>query len=90
MADTDELPLEKRAAIASIEQTKSGIKVSTYDRVRALELLGKHLGMFDGKGGQEKNLDNNLLDAIKSSTKEAADGIPEIQPQAAHDPELVE
>lgn len=50
LEDTDDLPAEKRSAIASIEQTKFGIKVSSYDRVRALELLGKHLGMFDGKG----------------------------------------
>lgn len=46
LVDTDTLPPEKRAAIAGIEETKFGIKVSSYDKVRALELLGKHVGLF--------------------------------------------
>lgn len=43
---TDDLPEEKKKAIAGIKQTKDGIVVSTCDKVKALELLGKHLGMF--------------------------------------------
>lgn len=46
---TEELPEEKRAAISAIKETKFGINVETYDRVRALELLGRHLGMFKDK-----------------------------------------
>jgi phage terminase small subunit len=46
---TEELPNEKRMAIAAIKETKFGINVETYDRVRALELLGRHLGMFKDK-----------------------------------------
>lgn len=46
---TEELPEEKRAAISAIKETKFGINVETYDRVRALELLGRHLGMFRDK-----------------------------------------
>ena len=49
LTDTDALTDDQRAAISSIEETKFGIKVSTYDKVRALELLGKHLGMFTDK-----------------------------------------
>lgn len=44
--DTERVAPEKRAAIASIKEGKHGIEVSSYDKVRALELLGKHLGMF--------------------------------------------
>ena len=43
---TDELPEEKRKAIAGIKMGKNGIEVATCDKVRALELLGKHLGMW--------------------------------------------
>lgn len=43
---TDKLPEAKQKAISSIKEGKYGIEVGTYDRVRALELLGKHLGMF--------------------------------------------
>ena len=53
LTETGNLTDDQRAAIASIEETKFGIKVSTYDKVRALELLGRHLGMFDGHGGEE-------------------------------------
>lgn len=49
LIDTDELTEDQRAAISSIEETKFGIKVNTYDKVRALELIGKHLGMFTDK-----------------------------------------
>lgn len=43
---TGDLPAEKRAAIAAIEETREGVKVKTYDKLKALELLGKDLGMF--------------------------------------------
>lgn len=46
---TDKLPEEKKKAIAGIKETRHGIEVSTCDKVRALELLGKHLGMFKEK-----------------------------------------
>lgn len=46
---TDKLPEEKKKAIAGIKETKYGIDVSTYDKVKALELLGRHLGMFKDK-----------------------------------------
>lgn len=49
MALTDELPEEKRKAIAGIKMGKNGIEVSTCDKVKALELLGRHLGMFSDK-----------------------------------------
>ncbi|HHV13219.1 MAG TPA: terminase small subunit [Clostridiales bacterium] len=46
---TDKLPEEKRKAIAGIKLGKNGIEVATCDKVRALELLGRHLGMFKDK-----------------------------------------
>lgn len=49
LADTDSLPEDKKAAISSMKETKYGISVESYDKVRALELLGKHLGMFNDK-----------------------------------------
>lgn len=46
---TDKIPEEKKKAIAGIKMGKNGIEVSTCDKVRALELLGRHLGMFKDK-----------------------------------------
>lgn len=53
LTDTDALSEDQRAALAGVEETKYGIKVATYDKVKALELLGKHLGVFDGHPGDE-------------------------------------
>lgn len=49
LTDTDELTEDQRAALAGVEETKFGIRVNTYDKLKALELLGRHLGMFTDK-----------------------------------------
>lgn len=66
--DPAALPEEKRAAILNVREGKSSPEIVTYDKLKALELLGKHLGLFDGscrEGGQERS---NLLDAIRQAT----------------------
>lgn len=72
---TKELPEEKRAAISSIKETKFGISMETYDRVKALELLGRHLGMFKDKvevSGleNEKSKLDDLIQQICGDDKE--------------------
>lgn len=67
----EELKSECTAAIASVEKTSGGWKIKFYDKLKALELLGDHLGMFSGAGKQPE--ENNLLEAILSSTQEAMD-----------------
>ena len=47
--DTDTLPKDKKAAISAIKKTKYGIAVETYDKIKALELIGRHLAMFTDK-----------------------------------------
>ena len=49
LANTDELPEEKRKMISGIKEGREGVEVKMYDRLKALELLGKHLGMFSEK-----------------------------------------
>lgn len=44
---TDKLSPEVKKIISGIKEGKFGIEVATADKVRALELLGKHLGIFD-------------------------------------------
>lgn len=44
---TEKLPEDVKKSITQIKRGKFGIEVATADKVRALELLGKHLGIFD-------------------------------------------
>ncbi len=46
VTETDKLDKDKLPAIAWIKATKEGIEVKTNDKIKALELMGKYLGMF--------------------------------------------
>ena len=56
---TDKLSSEVKKTISGIKEGKFGIEVATADKVKALELLGKHLGIFD------KQEDKSADDAIR-------------------------
>lgn len=47
--DTAELDEQQVRTLAGIEEGKFGIKVKLNDKEKALELLGRHLGMFKDK-----------------------------------------
>lgn len=89
---TSELPDEKRKAIASIKEGQYGTEVKVHDKVKALELLAKHLGMFDSKNGGSEAPENNIFEVIDQSTREEidTDGIPEIEHPAKPGHDLVE
>lgn len=71
LTPTEDLPSEKRAAVASVKKgAKGAVEVKTYDKVKALELLGKHLGMWD-KASQppDDSEDDNLYNAIAEAVE---------------------
>ena len=49
LKETAIIPKEKRIAIVAIKEGQSGIEVKLADKLRALEMIGKHLGMFTDK-----------------------------------------
>lgn len=66
---TDELSVDARRAIAGIKQGKHGIEVTLYDKLRALEMLCKHLGLMDKPENTEIT---DRLDGIIEGLKNAA------------------
>ena len=65
---TEEIPQDKRKAVASIKETANGTEIKTYDKVRALGLLGKHLGIFDSNNNTITEQENNIFEVINQST----------------------
>lgn len=66
-ADIDE---EKLSAIAGIKENQFGIEVKIHDKVKSLELIGEHLGMWNGNNGNSDALER--LDMILSEVRENA------------------
>lgn len=83
---TSELSEEKRKALAGIKYSANGlgVEIKLHDKLRALELLGKHLGMFGGQTGTDDLERCNIFEAIDQSTTAELDisTIPEIEPPA--------
>lgn len=70
MVLTDELTEEQKKAISGIKRGKNGIEVSTCDKVKALELIGRHLGMWKDKVevsgiDEEKSKLDNILNQMR-------------------------
>ena len=82
LKELKEMPIEIRRAIKSIQHqpivSGEGLftgyyktKVDFYDKVRALELLGRHLGMFAEKEPVNTESVNPLIAALSQSMKDA-------------------
>ena len=61
---TEELTEEQKRALAVIKKGRDGLEVKSCDRVKALELLGKHLGIFTDK------IEANVNDTTRSELQE--------------------
>lgn len=61
---TEELTEEQKRAIAVIKKGRDGLEVKSCDKVKALELLGKHLGIFTDK------IEANVNDTTKNELQE--------------------
>ena len=51
--NSEDLPEELRFAIKSMKKTKDGGVIELYDKMKALELLGKYFGIFEKNPEQD-------------------------------------
>ena len=58
---TENLSREQQSVIAGIKQGANGIEVKLNDKVKALELIGKHLGMFTDKVELSGSVNNEVV-----------------------------
>ena len=70
IADTGDLPSDTRKAIAEIRQGRDGIEIKMADKVKALELMGKNLGLFRERVDIGKAPDTSKLEAILQQLEE--------------------
>lgn len=90
---TYRLSEQQKKAISVIRQGQNGrAEIKLYDKIRALELIGKHLGMFESGHQKEEAKGNNLFEMIERSTREEidTDAIPEIEPETIPGDDMVE
>lgn len=64
LVDTSRIPPDKRTAIASIKEGKHGIELKLYDKIRALELIGRHLGMYNDNLQISGKVDTGQLEGV--------------------------
>jgi phage terminase small subunit len=83
---SDELTEDEAAVVSEVSETTSetggSIKAKTYDKVKALELLGRHLGMFvdkkeitgrDGAPMELIDLSNRTTEELRAIVQAGAD-----------------
>lgn len=66
---TKDLTPNQVVAIASIKQGANGIEIKLHDKVRALEDIGRHLGMFKDKIELSGSVNNPFKDLSKEELK---------------------
>lgn len=73
LAPSADLTEEQAAALAEIAETAKGLlKVKRHDKVKALELLMKHLGMLSEKVNASAEVDLNALEQARERVKAGA------------------
>lgn len=68
---TDELTEVQKKALAVIKKGRDGFEIKPYDKLKVLELLGRHLGMWDKKPEEqsEETQGDGFLEALRGEAQ---------------------
>lgn len=58
LSETEDLSADQRAALSTVKQSVNGVEIKLHDKIKALELLGRHIGMFNDKLEVKATVDN--------------------------------
>lgn len=67
ITDTDKLSDNAKKIVSGYKLTQAGISVESCDKMKALELLGKYLGMFKDDG---TTINNNIINPYTNLSEE--------------------
>lgn len=67
ITDTDKLSANAKKIVSGYKLTQAGISVESCDKMKALELLGKYLGMFKDDG---TTINNNIINPYTNLSEE--------------------
>ena len=70
---TKDLTENQKRALSTIKKGRDGFEVKTYDKIRALELLGKHLGMWEEKVTVTGDVENPFAGLTTEELKKLID-----------------
>jgi hypothetical protein len=65
---TDELTEVQKKALAVIKKGRDGFEIKPYDKLKILELLGRHLGMWDKRTEKDNEEQLARIEKIKAET----------------------
>lgn len=65
---TEELTEVQKKALSVIKRGRDGFEIKPYDKLKVLELLGRHLGMWDKKTEADTEEQQARIDKIKAET----------------------
>lgn len=74
VADTGKMTRRDRRAVCSIKAGTKGVEVKLYDKLKALELLGRSCGVFGDKRADERDALEQLKSLFEESDEFDTDG----------------